>query len=574
MMSNLRKRTNISPPKTSESDCKKRRLENTNKNDKNTIKDDDNSPSKPFSDGQEILVKENSEPSSPFSFDEEEEELEDVEDESEEELDDSDEDYENSFNIDEELEKLKQTDPEAHKTLEDIKQEISRTEPNIQDILKTPMRLEDRAKLCQFYEIYKTQMPNTNEWLEARNQYNELFKEYKAGYQQSKQYSEEQIKNMNEEEKLYTTFNAQLALKYKILNLEATKENKEIIYRRFEEMINLNPSMDEYGKIKHWLKWVTDIPHNKIKILDVDDHTAFIQKAKQKLDSELFGMEKVKEQILLFLSAKIRNPTMVHSNLGLVGPPGTGKTAIARLIAEIMELGFAQISFGGSDKADFLKGHEYTYVGAQPGEIIKSLKRIGHKNGVIFLDELDKIADNPDIRAALLHLIDPTQNVEFRDLFCEIATDLSQIWWVGSMNSIPADEALADRWWIIEVDGYEQTDKVQIIENFLLPRALKNCGMEEDSVTFDTGSINFLIHKVCKSNDKGVRTIQKVVKDLVNKLSFIVSHQDENGELPFKTSFELGKKLTYPIKLTSELLNKLLINKDLNNIMSLSMMYI
>ena len=142
------------------------------------------------------------------------------------------------------------------------------------------------------------------------------------------------------------------------------------------------------------------------------------------------------------------------------------------------------------------------------------------------------------------------------------------------MNSIPSDEALADRWWIIEVDGYEHTDKVQIIENFLLPRALKNCGIEEDSVKFDTGSTNFLIHKVCKSHDKGVRTIQKVVKDLVNKLSFIISHQDENGVLPFKTSFELGKPLTYPIKLNIELLNKLLINKDLNNIMSLNMMYI
>jgi ATP-dependent Lon protease len=401
-----------------------------------------------------------------------------------------------------------------------------------------------------------------------------MFKEYKAGYEQSKKYSTEDILRMKEDEQKFTGFDAQLALKYKILNLKTSKENKEVIYRRYEEFLALDCTDDEFNKMKHWLTWATDFPHDKIKEHIVDNITEFIKKAKDHMDKQLYGMEKIKEQILLFLSAKMQNPNMINSNLGLVGPPGTGKTCIARIISEIMDCGFAQISFGGVDKADFLKGHEYTYVGAQPGEIVKCIKRMGHKNGIIFLDELDKIADNPEIRSALLHLIDPSQNTEYCDNFLggEIKIDLSKIWYVGSMNSPPIDEALADRWWIINVDGYDRFDKISIIQNYLLPRALKNCGLETLSVSFELGSAGYLINKVCMSNDKGVRTLEKTIKDIVNKINFIVTHQNENGTLPFKTSFQMKSKLSFPIILNKEILDKLLEEKELDT--SLNMMYI
>ena len=472
-----------------------------------------------------------------------------------------------------ELKKLKDTNPTAHKALEEVKAELERTEPNVINMLLTPLRLEDRAKLFQYYEIYKMQAPNTNEWLEARNRYNEMFKEYKAGYEQYLKYSENDIKRMKAEEEEFTGFDAQLSLKYKILNLETSRANKEIIYRKYEELMAMDNTDDEYGKLKNWLTWATDIPHDRIKEVKVGDATEFIRKAKTKLDAELYGMEKVKEQILLFLSAKLRNPKMIHSNLGLVGAPGSGKTHIARLISEIMDWGFAQIAFGGADKADFLKGHDYTYVGSQPGEIVKCLKRIGHKNGIIFLDEMEKITENPDIRAALLHLIDPTQNSDFRDLFLsEINIDLSQVWYIGSMNTIPKDDALSDRWWIIEVKGYNLSDKIMIAEKYLLPRALKNCGMVANSVYFNSNTTGYFINKVCKSHDKGVRTMDKAIKDLVNKISFLVSHQDDKGNLPFKTSFQLEHRLDFPVQLNNTLLDKLLSCKELDTI--LNMMYI
>ena len=126
------------------------------------------------------------------------------------------------------------------------------------------MRLQDRAKLCQYYEIYKMQVPNTNEWLDSRQRYNDMFKEYKAGYEQSKKYSDTDIKRMDKEEEKFSGYDAQLALKYKILNLETSKKNKEVIYRRYEEFLSLDTTDDEFGKLKHWLTWATDFPHDRL----------------------------------------------------------------------------------------------------------------------------------------------------------------------------------------------------------------------------------------------------------------------------------------------------------------------
>lgn len=499
------------------------------------------------------------------------EELEEEEIKTSEE-EDSDDSSEEESDFEEGMIDLKEKDPEAYESLQKVHKELERTEPNVYTLLKTPLRLEDRAKLCQFYEIYKSTEPNTFEWLDARTKYNNMFKEYKLGYEQHSKFTDEQHDKMKEEEKKLSNFDPQLTLKYKILNLDTSRENKAVIYRRYEELMALDSCNEEYNKLKHWLTWATSIPHDKIKEIKVNNITKFIQEASRKLDQELFGMKKVKEQILLFISAKLSNPSMKRSNLALVGAPGTGKTSIARMIAKLMNWGFEQISFGGVDKADFLKGHEYTYVGAQPGAIVKSLKRMGHKNGVIFLDELEKAAEHPDVRAALLHLVDQSQNQEFRDNFLgEIKVDLSHIWYVGSMNKIPTDSALADRWWIIKVKGYSDSEKSQIIEQYLLPKTLKNLSKAKSDVTMSESVRQYLIRRVSKTEDKGVRTIQKTIEDIVNKIDFLVTHQDKDGNLPFSTTFKLGMKLSYPVKVSSKMIDRLVKDKELNTM--LNMMY-
>lgn len=495
-----------------------------------------------------------------------------VEDEDYEEDSDSDSYYDSDYE-EEDMDKLKEKDPEMHNALEKVKEEIDKTEPNVYSLLKTPLMIEDRAKLCQLYEIYKSTEPNTIEWLETRTRYNMLFKEYKLGYAQHEKFTAEEHYRMKEEEQKLKSYNPQLAIKYKILNLNTSQENKAAIYRRYEELQSLDGSSEEYSKLKNWLNWATSIPHDKIKNVKVVNITEFILEASRKLDKELYGMKKVKEQILLFLSAKIKNPSLRRGNLGLIGPPGTGKTKIARMVAKLMDWAFEQISFGGVDKADFLKGHEYTYIGSQPGAIVKALRRMGHKNGVIFLDELEKAAHNPDVRASLLHLVDQSQNHEFRDNFLgDITLDLSHIWYIASMNSLPSDSALADRWWMIDVPGYSVTEKIEIVRGYLLPKTLKNMSLNQKDITIDKETCKYLIDRVCKNDDKGVRTIEKSIADIVNKVSFLVTHQDTVGNLPFSTTFKIQKKICYPVALDRYILNKLVTNKELTKMVHL--MYI
>jgi ATP-dependent Lon protease len=358
-------------------------------------------------------------------------------------------------------------------------------------------------------------------------------------------------------------------MKYKILNLNTSIENKKIIYEKFEEFQMIDHTSDEYSKLNTWLKWAISLPYDTYEKSKVDrtNISEFIKKVKDNLDEKLFGMEKVKEQILLFLTAKIMNPSMKKVNLGLVGPPGIGKTSIAKTIADVMEWGFEQISCGGIDKAEFLKGHDYTYIGSQPGEIVKCLKRMNHNNGIIFLDELEKGANNPDIKSALLHITDNSQNNEFKDNYMgELVLDISNIWYIASMNDPPKDQALADRWWLINLEGYSTTDKVKIAKNYIMPKLLKNIGLKKDSVVFD---YEYIIKNYCTESEKGVRSLERILADLVNKVYFNSIHKNNSIE----TSFNIENDENNP-EVSNKNVDVLLKNINTNINVSLSMMYL
>ena len=468
------------------------------------------------------------------------------------------------------LKKLKTKNPILHSKFEAVFQEVKKNEPDIINIVSRNLQLKDKVKLFHLFEIYKNSYPQTHDWFDTRNLINKKLQEAIRNQAEYDRYSQEEHKRMETEilnlEKNIS--NNMLQIKYKILNLETSQENKQVIYQKFLELQSTNKDDSEYSKLLNWITNAIELPFDKIKIFPYrNSMTTFLRSAYGRMEQELFGMKKVKEQLLFFINAKLTNPNMKRTNLGLIGPPGVGKTSIARLLANILDIGFQQISCGGIDRSDFFKGHDYTYVGSRPGEIVNCLKRMGTKNGILFFDEYEKVVSNKSISALMLHITDPSQNSDFRDnYFSELTIDLSHIWFIYSMNSLPSDEALRDRIFYIDVQGYKFSEKIIIVSEYILKKTLVNSGLQPTDIVLENDSIKHLIN-LCSRNDKGVRNLEKVIMDMVNKLKFLELHQDEEGNLPFDLSFKVNRKISFPLIVNIDILKAVIqIEKPIENV--------
>jgi ATP-dependent Lon protease len=458
------------------------------------------------------------------------------------------------------LDELPEDDMILREKFETLFSFTKKRKPTLEKILNLEyLSPEEQEEIFLLYWARKN-IKDPNQKYEKTKELSKKILNYKNNQVEVSKYSKEQHELFTKEIKEFNLTSSDVILKYKILSLTCKKEIKEIIYGKYLEYLEHDDSDDNKVKLKGWLSFVSELPHDKVKNFSFTserkkDLTNLLSSLLSELNKELFGLSEVKEQLLLFVNAKMTNPNVKKCGLALIGPPGVGKTTIVRLLSKVLEFPFEQLSFGGM-KPDTLLGHDYTYTGAQPGEVARCLRRMKCKNGILFLDEFEKASSNPEMVSCLLHMLDPSQNSEFKDKFVgEFSLDLSELFFVYSMNSLPEDKALADRLFCIEIPGYTYENKIQILMEYILPKALKNLGLTPEDVTITPDVASRLVCRISPEDDKGVRNIERSIGDILNKLNFLVMHMSND----FQTfSFAIkGKYLSYPIELTDELLLKL-----------------
>lgn len=298
-----------------------------------------------------------------------------------------------------------------------------------------------------------------------------------------------------------------------IMELKMDEKSKEKLIKEADKLTKLPPSSQEAFVIKNYLDTVIDLPWGKYTKAKLS-----IDKAETILEKDHYGLKKVKERILEFLAVHMLNPEIKGQIICLAGPPGIGKTSIARSIAKAMGRKYARVSLGGvRDEAD-IRGHRKTYVGAMPGRIITALQQAGSANPLILFDEIDKLCSDikGDPSSAMLEVLDSEQNNAFRDHFIEVPFDLSKAVFITTANNVSAIPGpLLDRMELIELPSYTAEEKFHIAKEHLIPKQLKEHGLKASQLKIDDQSIHELIQFYTK--EAGVRTLERTIASLCRK---------------------------------------------------------
>ncbi len=303
------------------------------------------------------------------------------------------------------------------------------------------------------------------------------------------------------------------AFKEKLATLNVSEEIYKKIEKGINQLMKANTMSPEYSVLRNYVETVLDLPWNVFS-----EDNLNIKEAEKILDRDHYGLEKVKERILESLAVRQLRNDNKGSILCLVGPPGVGKTSLARSIAEALNRKYVRISLGGVRDEAEIRGHRRTYVGAMPGRIIRGMQEAGTSNPVFLMDEIDKMTTDfrGDPSSALLEVLDPAQNNTFSDHFIELPFDLSQVLFITTANSLQGiSQPLLDRMEVIEVSSYIEDEKVQIAQRYLLPKQLKEHGLEEKQVYMSCHTILQIVRDYTR--ESGVRGLERQLATICRK---------------------------------------------------------
>lgn len=344
--------------------------------------------------------------------------------------------------------------------------------------------------------------------------------------QQREYFLHQQIKNIKEELGDEESNPERSELQKLAKDKKWSKEIGKSFEKELNKLDSLNPQSPEYSVQLNYLQTVANLPWNEYTTDDLS-----LKRAKRILDQDHYGMEKVKERILEYMAVLQLRGDLKSPILCLYGPPGVGKTSLGKSIAKAMKRNYVRVSLGGLHDEAEIRGHRRTYIGAMPGRIIKSIQKAKSSNPVFILDEIDKVTQNTvngDPSSALLEVLDPEQNNAFHDNYLDLDYDLSKVLFIATandLNTIP--RPLLDRMEIIEVGGYITEEKIEIAKRHLVPREIKNTGLNaiETPIKFTKPALERIIENYTR--ESGVRQLEKQINKALRKIAYHKAMEDQ-----------------------------------------------